>query len=234
MATPRRAGRPRKKLPKATALLTRRVRRLIDLAHEGNLNEASRVTGISYPTLRDLYVGRTVNPSVRTLEALRKPYDIYLQWFTDPAQPEQVLLSGLVGLLPPHPQIPGRRPYRREVTIPFAAWPMYNLLETLNQWLDQQPADPRRPIVGDAKDRDFIERLTSFLLGPLLAVEREFGTLNTIQSLVPLVPQDDPTPEQEEQWVRTLRALGEMWQHAMPDVLERAQRELLLNVGSST
>lgn len=221
---PRRVGRPRKKLAKATAVITRRVRRLIDLAHEGNLNEASRVTGIPYPTLRDLYLGRTANPSVRTLEALRKPYEIFPQWFTDPAQQEEVPEAGLVGLLPLHPRTRSRGEAYREVSIPFAAWPMYDVFETLHRWLDQAPPAPERPIVGEAVEKDFIQRLTSFLLAPLLAVEREFGSLNAIVPLMPFAPQSEPTPQEREDWVRTMRALGQMWQQIMREMLDRARR----------
>lgn len=220
----KRLGRPRNKLPKASAVITRRVRRLIDLAHEGNLNEASRVTGIPHPTLRDLYLGRTVNPSLQTLEALRKPYDIYLQWFTDPKQPEEVPRAGLVGLLPPNPPVRGRPSFYREVVIPYAAWPMYDVFTTLHTWLDQQARGPKRPIVGDTMDKEFIQRLTSFLFGPLLAVEQEFGGSGAVPIATGLLIEEDAKPEAREQWVRTLRSLGKMWQLAIPAVLAQASK----------
>lgn len=223
---PKRVGRPRARLPKAKHLVTRRIRWLVDHVHEGNLNEASRVTGIAYPTLRDLYVGRTTNPSIQTLETLRKPYTMGVEWFTDPKAPEKELLGGIVGYLPSHPDMPGRRPYKREVVIPYTAWPMYEVFSLLFEWLDKLPPSPERPIVGNADGRDFTERLTVFLLGPYLAIEREkLGDVNTILPGMPLVPQRIPTDEDEEAWVRKMRALGAMWQQAIPDVLAKARAE---------
>src|SRR5687768_13107494 len=65
-----RAGRPQKKLSPARALVTRRIRRLFDIAHDGNLREAAGATGIPYTTVRDLYHGRSTQPSIGTLQAL--------------------------------------------------------------------------------------------------------------------------------------------------------------------
>jgi len=77
-------------------------------------------------------------------------------------------------------------------------------------WIRPPPAS-ERPIVGEAVEKDFIQRLTRFLLAPLLAVEREFGSLNAIVPLMPFAPQSEPTPQEREDWVRTMRALGQMW-----------------------
>jgi hypothetical protein len=223
----KRVGRPRARLPRAKHLITHRIRWLVDNVHEGNLNEASRVTGIPYPTLRDLYVGRTTNPSLQTLETLRKPYTMSVEWFTNPKAPERPLLGGIVGYLPPLPGRPRREKWdRRDVVIPYTAWPMYEVFTLLFDWLDKQPSSPDRFIVGDADDREYTERLTTFLLRPYLEIERETGDVNTILPAMPVVPQRIPTDEDEEAWVRKMRTLGLMWQQAIPELLAKARTEL--------
>lgn len=223
----KRVGRPRARLPKARHLVTHRIRWLVDNVHEGNLNEASRVTGIPYPTLRDLYVGRTTNPSLQTLETLRKPYTMGVEWFTNPKAPEKAMPGGIVGYLPPLLGRARRGEWdRREVVIPYTAWPMYEVFTLLFDWLDKQESSPDRPIVGAANDRDFTERLTTFLLGPYLALERETGDVNTILPHMPVKPQRMPTDEDEEAWVRKMRTLGLMWQQAIPELLAKARAEL--------
>jgi len=65
MATPNQAlhpGRPKHPLSEGVPPITKRIRRLIDLVHGGNLAAAGRATGLPYPTVRDLYSGRTANP----------------------------------------------------------------------------------------------------------------------------------------------------------------------------
>lgn len=224
----KRLGRPRAKLPKAKALVTRRIRRLIDLAHDGNLNEASRVTGIAYPTLRSLYLGHTTNPSLSTLEKLRAPYGFYVEWFTREDVNDEVPIGGIVGLIPPHPRIPpGKWVEPREVVIPYAAWPMYEVFTTLGEWLDQQPPSPDRMFVGDATDRLFTERLTTFLLEPMLTLEKRMDwDFNVILPAMPVVPQDIPTGEDAERWVQVMKALGLFWKAAIPRILETAARDL--------
>lgn len=228
---PRRVGRPRTNRPRATAVVTRRVRRLVDLAHEGNLSEASRVTGLPYPTIRDLYTGRTTNPSAETIEALRKPYHIYPKWFTDAQAPDAVPASGRVGLLALDPRVPRfrRAPARyREVLIPFAAWSMYEVYVTLEDWLDSLPPSAERPIVGKATDEEFTKRLTTFLLGPLLAADSQLRACNPREGALPLIQNYDERPEE---WARLLRSLGEMWQGALADILTEAKR--ILRMASS-
>ena len=221
---PRRVGRPRTNRPRATAVITRRVRRLVDLAHEGNLSEASRVTGLAYPTIRDLYTGRTTNPSAETIEALRRPYHIYPKWFTDAEAPEPVPASGRVGLLANDTRVP--RLHRaqaryREVLIPFAAWSMYEVYVTLEDWLDSLPPSAERPIVGRAINEEFTKRLTTFLLSPLLAADLELGTLHSDRLGGPLVRGHDDHPEE---WARLLRSTGAMWQDALAGILAKAKR----------
>jgi hypothetical protein len=199
---------------------------LVDLAHEGNLSEASRATGLPYPTIRDLYTGRTTSPTAETIEALRTPYHIYPKWFTDAHAPETVPASGRVGLLAPDPRSPRLRrapPRYREVLIPFAAWSLYEVFATLEDWLDSLPPSTERPIVGRATEEEFTKRLTTFLLGPLLAADRELGGVESEKGIVPTIPGDNERPEE---WARTLRSLGEMWQRAIPEVLARARQAL--------
>ena len=90
MGQGRRVGRPQAPLPRAESLLTRRIRAVIQLSHRGNLAEASRASGIPYPTLRDLYVGRTANPGVQTVQAMADAYGLSLDWFRDAEEPDEL------------------------------------------------------------------------------------------------------------------------------------------------
>jgi hypothetical protein len=209
-----RVGRPKKQLSRAKHLVTRRFRALMHLAHQGNLSEASRATGLPYPTVRDLYVGRTSNPSFRTLEALADTYGVALEWFRDPDEPEEVPVEGRVGFLPPHPGASGSRPHLREVLIPFAAWPLYHVFSVLEQWLEGQEPGPDRPIVGEASGDAFQFRLATFLFQPLLAAEKA-GAGEIIPHGVE--PADVPAGEREL-WAGRLRALGEMWQEVLDEL----------------
>jgi hypothetical protein len=204
-----RVGRPKKELPRAKHLFTRRFRALMHLAHEGNLGEGSRATGISYPTLRDLYVGRTVNPGLRTLEALADTYGVSLPWFRDPAEPEEVPVEGRVGYLPPEPYAASARPHLREIVIPFAAWPMYRVFTVLERRLALGEPRPDRPIVGEATGDALTFRLTTFLFQPLLAAEKA-GVKHLI-----LEGAGGGNPA----WVLRLRSLGAIWELALADLL---------------
>ncbi len=204
-----RVGRPKKQLPRARHLLTRRFRALMHLAHEGNLGEASRATGVSYPTLRDLYVGRTVNPSFRTLEALADTYGVALQWFRDETEPEEVPVEGRVGYLPPHPHASAGRPHLREVVIPFSAWPMYRVFSVLERRLSLGEPRPDRPIVGEATGDALTFRLATFLFQPLLAAEKA--------GLRQVIPEGAGGGNPE--WVSRLRTLGAMWEVVLREML---------------
>jgi hypothetical protein len=208
----RRPGRP-KKSRKTLALVTRRVRRLIDLAHDGNIRQASDETGLPYPTLRDLYSGRRASPRLATVKALAEHYSIYMQWFTDERQPDPVPLSGFVGRLDPPAGAPGED---REVVIPFAAWEFIKVALAVDAYVDSMPPSPDRPIAGAATDDEATKRLTTFLLQPLLAAEA-LGEPNAIV-------REWATREEEEIWVGKLRALGRMWQVAMPALLSTARK----------
>ena len=211
----RRVGRPKKQLSRAKHLFTRRFRALVHLAHEGNLSEASRSTGLPYPTVRDLYVGRTFNPSFRTLEALADCYGIALEWFREEGEPEEVPIDGRTGYLPPHPEASGTRPHLREILIPFSAWPMYHVFTRLEQRLSEADPAPERPIVGEASGDAFLFRLTTFLFQPLLAAERA-GAYDVIRGGAE--PGEVPAGGRE-QWVARLRVLGAMWEDVAEELL---------------
>ena len=211
-------GRPKKK-QKAVALVTRRVRRLIDLAHDGNIKAASEETGIPYATLRDLYSGRRSNPGIATVSAFASHYDIPMGWFTDERQSETVPLSGLVVYLNPTPDMKARR---REASIPFAAWEFQKVLRAIDSYLDLLPPSPERPIAGEATGAEQNQRLAMFLLHPLLAAE----ALGEPGAIVPHYSHGGDgahTREEEERWVGRLRELGRMWEAAMPEFLSSAR-----------
>lgn len=211
-------GRPRRPLAPPAKPVTRRIRRLVDLVHRGNLAEAARATGVPYPTLRDLYVGRTVNPGLETLEALCAPYGIEVTWLTSEQGPDEVPITGIPVLLPPHPKQAAASRTFREVLIPHAARPMTDIFTWLNRWLESQPAAAERPIVGEATGDALRFRLTTFLLQPLLAAEK-LGE----PDVIPPVPAGGAVPpEVQSAWIGRLRALGEMWQAALPGLLNRA------------
>lgn len=210
-------GRPRAKLAKARAEVTIRVRRLLDFAHEGNVHEASQVSGIPYATLRDLYTGRSTNPSLRTLEALAKAYGMFPGWFTDGTQRGDVPGSGSVVYVRgfahgPTPHI------RRCAIITFAAHPLPKLLNALDEALEKMPASPERPIIGEASEHHMQFAIGEFLLGPLLQAEESTRVL--------LIPDSEPwgkdgwdDPEIRARYTRRLKALGRYWESIFDDVM---------------
>lgn len=223
MPPARSPGRPRSPLPPPPKPLTRRIRRLVDLVHRGNLAEAARATGVAYPTLRDLYVGRTVNPGLETLEALSRPYGIEVTWLTGEQGADEVPITGIRVLLPPHPRTAPEARAFREVLIPHAARPMTDIVARLDQWLSTQRPGPERPIVGEATGDAQRFRLTTFLLQPLLAAEK-LGEPDVIPSAR---PGERLADEAQSAWIARLRALGEMWQAALAALLARVREPAL-------
>lgn len=215
MRRQQRPGRPRQPLPEPTHQLTKRVRLLIDRAHDGNLSDSSRLTGISYPVLRDLYVGRATGPSLRTLDALKSPYGVDLRWLTEEGAPDAIATLGWVGVVPPAPGGDSAASRElREVLVPFRAWPMYELLAITERRLREQAPGPGRPIVGEATGDAFAFRLTTFLLQPLLAAEK-LGSSRSI--LTAARYKDEATPADERQrWLAALRHLGGLWSAILP------------------
>lgn len=196
--------------------VTARVRQLIDLVHHGRVREASLLTGISYPTLNDLYTGRTVNPNLTTLEALRAPYDIDLAWLVSRNPPGQVPRTGRVVFLPPHALADIKQRSLREVPIPFAAWSMYEVFGRLEARLLSMPATATRPIVAEASGDALVFRLATFLFQPLLAAEKAGEA-----DVIPGALEGDLTDGLiAAPWIVRLRALGEMWKQVLPDTLE--------------
>ena len=213
-----RPGRPRHPLPEPTHQLTKQVRLLIDKAHGGNLSDASRLTGISYPLLRDLYVGRVTGPSLRTLEALQSPYGVDLGWLTEAGAPDAIAVLGWIGLVPPGPtsDTSGSRKLR-EVLIPFLAWPMYELVSSAERHLREKAPRSGRPIVGEATGDAFSFRLTTFLLQPLLAAEK-LGSGDAILTVARYMAAATSRQERER-WITGLRHLGGLWRSVLPATL---------------
>ena len=212
MRVPRRQapGRPKGPLPEARGLLTRRIRRLIDEAHLGNLREAAAHTGLPYATLRDLYFGRTTSPGLRTLLGIAEAYGTPLEWFIhDDADAAPRLL--IEGQLPPDPEY-GRGREGRRVDIPLAAWPLARCFLALEQELASMPPRNDRPVIGSAVDPDEVRRrLTAFLLGPILEAQRE-GMVRILGADPPYRGTRNSTEAEEQDWVELLRALGRFWE----------------------
>jgi hypothetical protein len=193
--------------------VTRRVRRLLDQVHGGNLAEAQRATGIPYPTLRDLYAGRSANPELATLEQLCAPYGVSLNWFTDQGADEDVPLVGRVVLLPPHPRARAGERELRPVLVPYAARALFDVFAKLESWLERQRPGPARPVAGEATGETLRFRLTTFLLQPLLAAEK-LG-----EDVIPGDTTTGAAGSVDAAWVERLQALGALWQVALPRLM---------------
>lgn len=226
----RQIGRP-KKLRKPKTLLTRRVRRLIDLAHDGNIQEASDATGLPYATLRDLYSGRTTNPRVNTLKRLANSYGFSEPWFLQEDLGEVVPFAARTCYLPADAFWAGPEDNKvlelaghvREVQIPFVAWPLAEVYAVLRDYLQSYLPSMNRPIVGDELNESFVDfdlRLSKFLLGPLVAAAGEAHEHRALE-VIPLGPPR--TAEEQERMLKPLRALGRFWELAIPDLLGRAR-----------
>lgn len=165
---------------------------------------------VSYPTLRSLYMGSSAGPNLGTLEAIALPYGLDAAWFVDEDAPDTIPILGKVGLVPPAPKDGKARRALREVLIPFAAWPMFELFRRAEVRLGDLAPQPERPIVGEARDDAFTFRLTTFLLQPLLNAER-LG-LTRIPNAVDAARGNLTASPVDAQWVAELRAVGEMWE----------------------
>jgi transcriptional regulator with XRE-family HTH domain len=215
-----RVGRPRGKTVATTNLLTRRVRRLVDVAHDGNVHEASKVSGLAYATLRDLYSGRSTNPSLRTMQKLSDTYGVFPGWFTDERQYEEVptggwasFVAGMDGETSPASL--------REVVIPFSAWPLPKVYERLRLLLEQMPVSPVRPIIGEITDEKEISRLvTEHLLAPFMDAERISGRKLIFEGAFP----DRSLRTAREIWIMRLRRLGILWQEILWEVFPDASK----------
>lgn len=217
MKSPR-MGRPRAKLPKAKTEVTVRMRRLLDFAHDGNVHEASQVSGVAYATLRDLYTGKSTNPNIRTLQTLAKAYGMYPGWFTDPNQPSEVPAGGYYVYIPGFTH--GKTPQiEREAMIPHIAHPLVSVYVRLDTELEKAPQVPLRPIVGEVNnDRRWNRAIGEFLFAPLLVAEDHTRTL-----LIPdaAVWSRDRWEESDvlRPYVARLKALGRFWETVVDDVV---------------
>lgn len=212
----RNAGRPRSPLPEPAHTLTARVRRLIDLAHDGKVRDASRLTGIPYPTLNDLYIGRTVNPNLATLDTLRMPYAVELTWLLSDAEPDESPRRGIVAYLPPDPGAAAKRRSLRQVEIPFTAWSMYEVFTNVEARLEAMEATADRAIVAEASGDALRFRLATFLFQPLLAAEKAGE-----QDVFFASPEgEDIDSERMGSWTKTLTILGNMWKATLPGLLK--------------
>lgn len=210
---PKRAGRPTKPLRPARDLVTRRIRHLIDLAHDGNVHEASKVSGVPSPTLRALYSGRNTNPELKTLEKLGRAYGCYAGWFTDPGAPESLPLGGLAFTVRvPNPPFGWK--VVRTISIPWASWPLPDVFDKLSDYLLSLPRGPERPVIGELGDEpeqvtEMMAKIALFLLAPLDEAER-------LQGREP----EGPGPFiDDEGLVRRMQLLGLFWQQALHGVL---------------
>ncbi len=215
---PKRPGRPRGVPPPPKHLLTGRIRHLVDVAHSGNLADACRLTMVSYPTLSSLYLGSSVAPNLRTLEAIGSPYGLDAAWFVDEDEPGAIPVLGKVGLAPPDPKDHKGKRSLREVLIPFAAWPMFELFRRLEIQLGDLDPTAERPIVGEAGADAFTFRLTTFLLQPLLNAER-LGLVRIPAAVDPAAGGQTAASPVDPQWVARLRAVGEMWEAVLQPLL---------------
>lgn len=209
-------GRPKAPLPDSTQPLTLQIRRLIDQAHLGNLQEAANHTGLPYATLRDLYSGRTSSPGLKTVQHFARAYQLPLEWFTGELDTEPRL--EISGGLPPDPEF-GRGRKGRGFRIPLAAWPLARCFLRLERELYTLPPHRDRPIFGAVNDPDECRQLlTAFLLGPLLEAQ-DAGLLVVLGAEPPFPGAGRPTPEQERQWVDILRDLGRFWERTLSSTL---------------
>jgi hypothetical protein len=200
------------------------MRRLIDVAHAGNIREASEASGLPYTTLRDLYRGRTTSPRVDTLARIAWRYGFQEGWFLDDKQGDAIPLGGWDCILPPDPEWPAERRFDRRTTVPYGAWPLNRVYVLLRDYLDSLPPSPTRPIVGDAaNDLEFNLRLVGFLFGPLIAASKDAEERDAILAWPPYHPgQDYYSREDMERWLAWLRPLGRLWEGAIPELLSKA------------
>ncbi|MBM4187734.1 MAG: hypothetical protein FJ206_10545 [Gemmatimonadetes bacterium] len=193
----------------ASSNVTSRLRRLVDDVHDGNLFEASVHAGLPYATLREIHLGRARRPGHQTLERLARVYGLPLEWFLgEPVPDDRTLpMTGWVGFVPFGAKV------ARRITIPHAAWPLIRVLVRLEQRLREMPASVDRPIIGLVSDpRDIRNRLTAFVLQPLLATRGlPGGAAESVWS--------DPIAAAGDRWIGLLSDLGRFWEQALAGLI---------------
>lgn len=212
-------GRPPKPLKPAKALVTKRVRHLIDLAHDGNVHEASKVSGVPSATLRALYTGRITNPELKTLERLGDAYGFFAGWFTDPKEAEAVPAGGyLFRVAKPLPEygisVPG------EFTVPWASWPLPDVINRFVDYLVSLPPTIDRPVISDLVEEPEPRTQTNsmvaaFLLAPLFLVEA-MGQGDALRSVGEALHDDS----RREGMFQRMRKLGLFWQDALSQYID--------------
>jgi len=226
-------GRPKSKPLSNNNITTSRVRLLIDAAHHGNILDATRVTGLPYATIRDLYRGRTTNPSLHTLRVVATAYGVPITWLTDHQAPASVpaIAGYLAATEDSNAPSTGFARVRR-VRISLAAWPLYRIFRVLLEYLRSLPATPDRPLVADVRDdRELVRHLTEFLLQPLLAAERA-GQADAIY-LSLAASSEVGASEHEAVWIARLQRLGALWEEVLPDLLQKARAQERMEQGRS-
>jgi len=164
--------------------------------------------------MNDLYTGRTVNPNLSTLEALRAPYEVDLSWLLSADAPAKAPRTGRIVFLPPHPLAGIKQRALREVHIPFVAWSMYDVFARLEAQLLAIPATAKRPIVAEASGDALVFRLATFLFQPFLAAEKAGEA-----DVIPGPPGGRAPTQNAERWVARLRVLGDMWKLVLPGAM---------------
>lgn len=218
----RRVGKPKPKAEPPTAPLTRKIRRLIDLAYDGNIRLASQVTKLPYATLRDLYTGTTVNPGFATIKAIAIRHGFPDVWFLKDDYSDEIPIGGWHVPLPPAPTQPGGSGEERQVIVPFASWPLIEVYGLLSRHLDNLPESESRPIIGDLKGSAITRRIACFVFGPLLEAEK-LGEQVIIQPEVPERQAEWLKTPEARSWLKTLQALGWFWERAIPKLLAQAR-----------
>lgn len=208
MATGR-MGRPRSGVPEATAVVTRRIRLVIDQVHDGNVRAASKASNVAYATLRDLYSGKNTSPAPSTLAKLDGAYGVLPKWFTDPAYNDELPRSGVVFRVKTG-STGGADPQIRNVVVPYTAWPLPDVYRRLTGRLAQMPPLRTRPIVGDSQGDEFLFRLCTFLLQPLLNAEAA-GTAGPFGDSHSLGAKSATYGSN----VRQMKLLGRFWEDAL-------------------
>lgn len=215
---PKRRGRPAEPLGEARELITKRIRRLVDLAHDGNVYEASKVSGVPAATLRKLYIGSTTNPSAKTLKNLGDAYGIPADWFMATYLPERLPYTGFGFVVCDEAELNSEN-IRRMFMFPWTAWPLPDVYRRLRAYLLRLPPSPARPIIGGLSENDPCEKrrldtaIGLFLIAPLDAAQRLAGEL----------PDDFSegcwNQEMSDDEVRRLRKLGQFWEEALAGIL---------------
>ena len=213
-----RIGRPRtSKLKAPKHRVTRQVRRLIDVAHDGNVHEASKASGVPYATIRDLYTGKSTNPNLKTLATLARAYGVFEGWFTDDKQQEEVPLGGWISYVSGFGG-DGPKERLREITIPFSAWPLPAVYERLCMLLEAMPPGSDRPIIGEiTNDKEISRLVTDYLLSPILNAEKITGNDMMLHGRRELLVVHDK--KDEEKWILRMRRLGVFWEEMFSDIL---------------